>query len=126
MILHYPISSFGEFPINRQTHRPLHTLKFALYILAGFVLALGLIAGISLMAGASNVHKLLLPFQLMGAGAIANLIAPYLTSLIGGLGVFVLVVSLVLSILLFAVGRLLGHMAALELRIAHLEAQTGS
>jgi hypothetical protein len=125
MILHYPISSFGAIPVNRH-HRSLHALKLVLYILAGLVLALGLIAGISLIAAASNVHNLLVPFQLMGADAIANLIAPYLTSLIRGLGVFVLIVSLVLSILLFAVGRLLAHMAALESRIAHLEAQTGS
>jgi len=109
--------------INNQSHRSLHALKFVLYILAGLILALGLIVGISLIAGASNVHNLLLPFQLIGADAIANLIAPYLTRLIGGLGAVTLIVSLVLSVLLFAVGRLLGHIAVLESRMARLEAQ---
>jgi hypothetical protein len=87
------------------------------------VLVLGLTAGLSLIASASNVPNLLLPLQLMGSDIIANLITPYLTGLMTGLGVVTLVVSLVLSLVLFAVGRLLGYIAALETRLARLEAQ---
>ena len=89
------------------------------------MLVLGLIAGISLMASAANVHNVLLPLQLMGAAAFANLITPYLTSLISGLGVVTLIVPLMFSLLLYAVARLLGHIAALETRLARLEAHTG-
>ena len=39
------------------------------------------------------------------------------------LGVFTLIVSLVLSALLYAVGRLIGHIAHLETRLAYLEAR---
>lgn len=116
--------SSGVVPIKIQPRRSLHILKIISYILAGLVLALGLITGISLLAGASNVYNLLLPLQLMGAEVIANLVAPYLTGLITGLGVVALIVSLVLSILLFAVGRLLGYIASLETRLARLEAHT--
>lgn len=104
------------------TNRSLHALKTIAYILAGLVLALGLIVGISLMASASNIHNVLLPLQIMGAEAIANLVAPFLTSLISGLGVFTLIVSFVLSLLLFTAGLLLGHVASLEARLARLEA----
>ena len=101
----------------------LETLKISLYVLAALVLVLGLFAGISLMSSAANVHNLLMSFQFMGTQAITNLIAPYLSGLINGLGVFVSIVSLVLSLLLFAVGRLLGYLANLEGRLVALEAQ---
>lgn len=102
--------------------RPLHTLKIILYVLAVLLFVLGLIFGVSLLASASNVRNVLLPFQLMGADAIANLVAPYLTDLVSGQGVFTLIASFVLSLLLFAVGRLLGYIATLETRLVRLEA----
>lgn len=105
------------------TLRSLQILKTISYVLSGLVLALGLIASISLMASASNVHNLMMPLLLMGAEVIVNLIAPMLGGLIRGLGVFVLVVSIVLSLLLYATGRLLGHIANLETRLVRLEGQ---
>lgn len=61
----------------------------------------------------------------MDADAIANLIIPYLTSLISGLGVVTLIVSLVLRLLLYAVGCQHRLIVALETRLARLEAHTG-
>lgn len=116
--------TLGEIPNKIQSRRYLQILKTISYVLAGLVLTLGLVAGISLLARASNVHNLLLPLQLMGADILANLIAPYLSGLISGLGIVSLIVSIVLSLLLFAVGRLLGHIAALETRLARLEEHT--
>lgn len=116
--------TLGEIPNKIQSRRSLQILKTISYVLAGLVLTLGLVAGISLLARASNVHNLLLPLQLMGADILANLIAPYLSGLISGLGIVSLIVSIVLSLLLFAVGRLLGHIAALETRLARLEEHT--
>lgn len=121
--VYQPDPSSGVILGKVRSRRSPDILKAISYILAGIVLALGLTAGLSLMASASNVHNLLLPLQLMGMDIIANLIAPYLTGLITGLGVVALIVSLVLSLLLFAVGRLLGHINALETRLARLEAQ---
>lgn len=102
--------------------RSLHIFKTISHMLAGLVLVLGLMAGISLMASASNVHNVLLPLQVLGAEAVANLVTPFLASLMSGLGVFALIVSLVLSCLLFAAGLLLGRIASLEARLAGLEA----
>jgi hypothetical protein len=65
-----------------------------------------------------------MPLQFFGNEAIVNLIAPFLTSLIGGLGVFLLIISLLLSLLLFVAGLLLGTIASLEERLARLEAQS--
>ncbi len=103
--------------------RPFRILTVSLYVLSAIVLLLGLVAGLSLIAGGANVHNLLLPLQLIGADVISNLIAPYLTGLVNGLGVFTLIVSLVLSLLLFTAGRLLAHLGSLEARLARLEAQ---
>ena len=104
--------------------RSLNILKTVLYILAGLVLVLGLIAGISLISGASSTAaNLLLPLQLLGGGTFSNPIAPMLSGFFINLGVFTLIVSLVLSALLYAVGRLIGHIAHLETRLAYLEAK---
>ena len=77
----------------------------------------------SLLGSAANVHNILLPFQLMGGEVIANLLTPYVRGLLSGLGAVTLIGSLVLSLLLFAIGRLLGMVAAQEARLAYLEAQ---
>jgi hypothetical protein len=68
------------------------------------------------------VANLVLPLQLMGAEVASNLVAPMLTGLFTNLGILTLVLSFVLSALLYALGRLTGHMAALEARIAQVEA----
>jgi hypothetical protein len=110
-------------PLSSPPSRALQTLKTILYILAGFVLALGLVTGLSLMTGAANmVANLILPLQLMGAEVASNLVAPMLSGLFTNLGIFTLVLSFVLSALLYALGRLTGHIAALEARIAQVEA----
>jgi len=97
-------------------------LKWAAYGLSIVILALGLIAGFSLLSSSSAVQNVLTPFQAIGGGAIVNLITPYLRGLLSSLGVMTLVVSLALSLVLFAVGRLLGRNAGLEARLARLEA----
>ena len=96
-------------------------LKTIAYVLAAVILALGLMVGFSLLSGSAGVHNALAPFQAIGGGAIANLLTPYLRGLLSGLGAATLAVSLALSLLLFAVGRLLGHNAGLEARLARLE-----
>jgi hypothetical protein len=112
-------------PISSPASRALQTLKTILYILAGFVLALGLVTGLSLMTGTANmVANLVLPLQLMGAEVASNLIAPMLTGLFTNLGILILVSSFVLSALLYAVGRMTGHIAALEARIEQLEVKS--
>ena len=102
-------------------NRSPHILKIILYVFAAAILALGVITGVSLIASAANIHNVLMPFQFMGAEAITNLIAPYLIGLIRGLGIFVLIVSLIISVLLFAVGLLLGYVTTLERRLVVLE-----
>ena len=105
------------------TPRGLHLLKLALYVLAGLIFVLGMILGISLLTSANViVANFLLPFQLMGAGQIANSFSSLLSGIFINLGVIAIVLTLVLSALLYAVGRLLGHLAELETRLARLEA----
>jgi hypothetical protein len=100
-------------------------IKTFFYILAGLILLLGLVAGISLMASASQVAaNATLPLQIFGGGAISNLISPLLSGFLTNLGIGVMVVSLLLSALLYAVGRLLGHTASLEARLARLESRS--
>lgn len=107
---------------NSASTRSLNILKVTLYILAGLVLAAGLIVGTSLLISSANVDNMLLPLTLMGAAVAANLVAPLLTSLISGLGIFVLVISIVLSLLLFTAGSLVGRIASLEVRLGRMEA----
>lgn len=104
------------------TNRFLPLLKSILYVLAAIVLGFGLIVGIGLLISSAGVQNMLVPFQFVGGEVVANLIAPYLRSLISGLGVATLVFSLVLSLLLFATGRLLAYNLSLEARLARLEA----
>lgn len=109
---------------NKPASRGLPILKTILYILAGLVLVVGLIAGISLVTSATYfAANLLLPLHLLGLGETSGLIAPMLSGFFINLGVFTLIVSLVLSALLYAVGRLIGHIAHLETRLAYLEAR---
>lgn len=104
--------------------RGLQILKTALYILAGIILALGLVTGISLAAGANAVAaNMALPMQLMGGPVIGNLIMPLLSSFLINLGLGTLLLSLVLSALLYAAGRLVGWVIVLEARLAALEAR---
>lgn len=103
--------------------RSLTILKTVFYVLAGLVLLLGLVAGISLMSSAGRVaENTTLPLQILGGGAISNLIAPVITGFLTNLGIAVLVFCILLSALLYATGRLLGHIALLEARLALLEA----
>jgi hypothetical protein len=112
-------------PASIPVSRGLHMLRIVLYVLAGLVLALGLIASLSLMTSAANmVANLVLPLQLMGAEVASNLIAPMLTGFFTNLGIFTLVLSFTLSALLYALGRLTGYIAALEARIAQLEVKS--
>jgi len=103
--------------------RSLTILKVIFYLLAGLVLLLGLVAGISLMSGAGRaVENATLPLQMLGGEVIANLVAPMLSGFLTNLGIAVLVFSVLLSALLYGIGRLLGHIANLEARLARLEA----
>ena len=106
-----------------KTNRSLNLLKTSLYLIAALAGIPGLLIGFSLLGSAANVHNILLPFQLMGGEVIANLLTPYVRGLLSGLGAVTLIGSLVLSLLLFAIGRLLGMVAAQEARLAYLEAQ---
>lgn len=95
--------------------------KIILNVLGGLILAIGLITGISLLFGSGSVQNALMPLQFVGDGAIVNLISPYLSSLLSTLGIATLVISLALSLLLFALGQLLGNIISLESRLARLE-----
>lgn len=98
-------------------------LKYALYLLAGLVLVLGLIGGVSLLSSARlMVANFLLPFQLMGIGQISDSFSPLLTGLFINLGIVAIVISLILSALLYTAARLLGRLADLEARLSRLEA----
>jgi hypothetical protein len=104
--------------------RSVQALKTILYILAGIVLALGLVTGISLIASAGNlVSGALMPLQLLGGGAIFNMIAPMLSGLLINLCITILIAAIILSTLLFAVARLLGRILLFEARLADLEAR---
>jgi len=98
-----------------------HISTIILYTLAVFVLILGLTGGISLIASSGRLHNLLLPFQLMGLDMVANLLAPMLKSFLSGVGIFAIFISSALSLMLFAIGHLLGRISALEARLARLE-----
>jgi hypothetical protein len=102
--------------------RSLQILKTVLYVLAGLILALGLIFSLSLMTSAGNmVANLVMPLQIIGGEVVSNLIAPMLTGFLVNLGIVILVISLILSALLYSIGRLIGHIALLEARVARLE-----
>jgi hypothetical protein len=87
------------------------------------VLALGLVAGISLISSAAGLAaNALLSLQLLGGGALSNLIAPMLNGFLTNLGLAAVLISLALSAALYALGRLTGRVLQLEARLARLEA----
>lgn len=111
---------------SAEPNRGLTILKTALYLLAGLILGLGLLTGIGVLAGAgSMVTNLILPLELMGLEAAVNLVKPVLNGLMVNLGIAALLVSLALSGLLFAVGRLIGYVQKLETRVAAIESSQG-
>jgi hypothetical protein len=109
-------------PLPAHSSRGLQILKTVLYILAGLVLVLGLLTGISLITSADNLAtNAVLPFQLFGGGATPNLLASMFSGFLINLGIVILLLSLVFSLLLYGVGRLVGRMIDLEARLARLE-----
>ena len=99
-----------------------HTQKTILYVLAALVLALGLVTGFSLIGSAQTLAaNLVLPFQLLGGGAISNLLSSTFSGLLTNLGIAVMIVSSIFSLLLYGVGRLAAQVISLETRLAHLE-----
>lgn len=104
--------------------RSVQILKTVLYILSGLALLLGLVIGLSLMFGADNmVANVLLPLQLIGVRELSNLVARLLSGFLINLGILTIIISIILSALLYATGRLVGHTALLEARLARLEAK---
>jgi hypothetical protein len=100
----------------------LQILKTVLYLLAALILVLGLIAGFSLAASADHVAaNVMLPFQLLGGSPIADLFSSMLSRFLINLGIVVMVLSVLLSALLYGVGRLIQHVTHLEARLARLE-----
>jgi len=79
-----------------------------------------------LVGAGGMVSNLILPLQLMGMEAAANLVKPLLNGVLVNLGIAALVVSLALSGLLYAVGRLIGTVQGLERRLIVLEAGSQS
>jgi hypothetical protein len=112
-------------PRSTAPSRSLSILKVFLYILAGLILAGGLMIGVSLLTSASlAVANIVLPLQILAGEAIANIIAPYLSGFLISLGMFTLGLALILSALLYTAGRLVGQVASLEARLARLEARS--
>lgn len=110
-------------PPSFQPSRGLQILKVVLYVLSGLILAAGLIIGISILTSANSlVQNLVIPFQLMGNQVITNLVTPLVSGVMINLGIIVLVLSVIFSTLLYGLGRLIGHVALLEARVARLEA----
>ena len=109
---------------STNSSRSLQIFKTVLYILAGLILVLGLVAGFSLITSANSLAaNAMLPFQLFGGGAASNLFSSIISGFLTNLGVVVIILSLVLSALLYGVGRLIGHISQLEARLARLEAR---
>lgn len=109
-------------PRPTSSSRSLPVLKAVLYVLAGFTMLVGLVGAISLMTGASMIaNNLLLPLTVLGAAVAYNMLAPMLTGALVNLGLAVLILSLVFSALLYAAGRLVGHISNLEARLSTLE-----
>ena len=104
--------------------RRLQVLKKNLYFMSGFILAAGLLTGIGLIAGASRmVANFILPLQIMAGEIIANLVSPMFSGILINTGVVILILALVLSLMFYALGRMVGHIARLEERLAELESR---
>lgn len=102
--------------------RGLQFLKVLLYILAGMILVLGLVTGFSLIGSANSIAaNAMLPFQLLGGAAISNMFSSMISGFLTNLGIIVIILSVVLSALLYGVGRLMQHIIHLEARLARLE-----
>jgi hypothetical protein len=102
----------------------LQLFQTALNLLAALILVLGLIAGINMITGADNiVANTLMPLAFFGSDAIINMISPLFTGFIINLGIITIIVTIVLSALVYGIGRLIGYIARLEARLARLEAR---
>ncbi len=106
---------------NRRDYRALGFLKVAATILAIIVLLLGTAMMVSLLGGAANVPNQLIALQVLGLGPITDLLIRPLKSALATAGIVVFVVSLIISLLFYSVGRLLGIVAGLVRRVTQLE-----
>lgn len=100
----------------------LRVLSVISYVLAGVVLLLGMIMMISLAGAATNLPNMLIGFQVLGLGPVLDAFIRPVQGALTTAGVIILVVALVLTLLLYAVGRLVGVIRSLVQRVNRLEA----
>ena len=108
-------------PSLAPVQRGLTILQWLLYSLAVIVLVLGGWATIGFLNFAAALSGMLPMFQALGSPALNNLIGSALRQGVTTLGVIMLVLSVVLSVLLFTAGKLLGRVDDLSQRVAQLE-----
>lgn len=101
--------------------RAVTILQWVFYVLAGLVLLFGVYMGIGLIGFAGNMSSFMPMIQMMSAPAIANLLSGMLLRIATSLGIGVILLSLLISALLFTAGKLLGRTHDLARRVQRLE-----
>jgi hypothetical protein len=105
--------------------RGLRVLSVVCYVLAGIVFLLGVVVVVSFITTASRLGAGLGPLSILGLEVLLNVFLPPIRHALISIGIVLFVISILLGSLFYAVGRLLGIIRLLLIRVAHLEAQTG-
>ncbi len=107
-------------PIEKND-RAVTILKWLLYILAGLMLVFGLFTGIGFIGFAGNMSGYMFLIQAFTAPPVADLLAQGIRQIAMSVGIGVILLSLVMSVLLFTAGKLLGRTHDLARRVQQLE-----
>jgi hypothetical protein len=103
--------------VTKSNHPFLKILQVLLYSLAAIILLLGIFGGISLVSMSSALPNSLISLQVLGLGVFVDLLTGLLGPVLINLGIGVLVIALVMSLLAFSAGRLLGITLELDQRL---------
>jgi Ca2+/Na+ antiporter len=109
--------------MKKTNHTLLKVLRGLLFILALIILVLGILGAFSLISMRSALPNMLIGLQAIGLGVFVDLLTGVLGPVFINLGIAVLVIALVMSLLAFAAGQLIGTTLEIDKRLAMQEKQ---
>jgi hypothetical protein len=112
-----------ESTVKKTNPTLLTVLRALLYIFAAIILVLGVLSALSLFSMGSALPNMLITLQAIGLGVFVDLLAGILRPVFINLGITILVIALVISLLAFATGKLIGLTQEMNQRLEIQERQ---
>lgn len=101
----------------------LRLLRILLYILAALTLLLGIAGALSIFASSARLPEALFTLQVLGLQAFSDLIVGLVRPVLINSGIILLVLSVLISLLSFAGGQLVGAALHIDDRLLEHERQ---